>query len=335
VSDERGRPVIVIGMHRSGTSLLTRVINLCGVRVDPESEMMPASWENPRGYWEPEYLAELNDSMFDLVGSAWYAPRAFALNDLVLAPSFRARMQARIDERNSESSSFLWKDPRLSLTLPLWRPLLKDPVVLICMRNPAAVSASLSARNGFPRPYAYALWELYVEFALAYASREPHTVVHYEQLMTEPRLTIERLMEWLAAMGVEFEHAPLLQEAYDECVPFLDRQHREPDELELDPLAQPEQKELYAKILPIGVGEQPEVVFDEQRLRVHEEELAGVRATLEDRWWHRRAEQWQLEMLEEVRAISKNASALERGVEDLASALRSRLYGPRRRTRLA
>jgi hypothetical protein len=244
-------------------------------------------------------------------------------------------MQARIDERSSEPSSFLWKDPRLSLTWPLWRPLLAEPVVLICMRNPAAVAASLSARNGFPRPSSYALWELYVEFALAYASCDRHTIVHYEQLMADPRTQIERLIEWLAAMGVEFDGAPSLQEAYDECVPMLDRQHREPDELELDPLAQPEQKELYAKLLSAGVGEQPEVVFDKERLLAHEDELAGMRATLEDRWWHRRAEHWQLEMLEEVRAIAKSTSTLERSAEDLASSLRSRLYGPRRRTRLA
>jgi hypothetical protein len=336
VSDEqRGAPVIVLGMHRSGTSLLTRIVNLCGVRIDPESAMMPASWENPRGYWEPEYLAELNDAMLDLAGSAWYAPRAFQLRELTLAPSFRTRMQARIDERNTEPSSFVWKDPRLSITWPLWRPLLADPVVLICMRNPAAVSASLSARNGFPREHSYALWELYVEFALAYASHERHTIVHYEQIMADPGLQIGRLLDWLDAMGVVRDGPVLTQDACDECVPVLDRQHREPDELELDPLAQNEQKALYARLWQVGIGEQPEVVFDEERLRAHEEELARVRPTLEDRWWHKRAEQWQLEVLDELRSIAKSASALERGAEEVASSLRSRLYGRRRGTPLA
>jgi hypothetical protein len=330
VSDERGRPVIVLGMHRSGTSLLTRVVNLCGVRVDPESEMMLPSWENPRGYWEPEYLADLNDAMFEILGSAWYAPRAFALRSLELAPSFQARMQSRVDERSAEPTSFLWKDPRLSLTWPLWRPLLSDPVVLLCMRNPAAVAASLAARNGFPREHSYALWELHVEFALSYISAERHTIVHYEQLMAEPRATIEELFEWLGAMGVVFEAPPAIDEACDECVPVLDRQHREPDELEFDPLAEREQKDLYARLLQTTLGEQPEVSFDAARLQAHEDNLVPMRANLEYRWWHKRVEHWQVEVLDELRTLSKNATDLERGVADLTSTLRSRLYGPRR-----
>jgi hypothetical protein len=323
VSDERGPPVIVLGMHRSGTSLLTRVVNLCGVRVDPESEMMRASWENPRGYWEPEYLADLNDAIFDLVGSAWYAPRAFALAALELPPSFRARLQARVDERTAELTSFLWKDPRLSLTWPLWRPLLSDPIVLLCMRNPAAVSASLAARNGFPREHSYALWELHVELGLSYVSADRHTIVHYEQLMAEPRRTIERLLEWLNAMGVVFEAPPSIDEACDECVPAYDRQHRNPDELELDPLAEPQQKALYARLLHTRIGEQPEVSFDASRLQAQEDKVVPIRTWLEDRWWHKRTEHWQADLLDEIKALTKGVAGLERAVKKLTSELRS------------
>ncbi len=64
---------IVLGMHRSGTSMLTRLINLAGAYVGPEHLLLAPHEENPKGFWERRDTIMVNEAILQLHGCAWYS----------------------------------------------------------------------------------------------------------------------------------------------------------------------------------------------------------------------------------------------------------------------
>jgi hypothetical protein len=67
-------PLVVLGMHRSGTSAITRTVNLLGVPLGASDDLMPANEGNPTGYWESRALVDLNDEILACFGGSWSAP---------------------------------------------------------------------------------------------------------------------------------------------------------------------------------------------------------------------------------------------------------------------
>src|SRR5215469_9555194 len=68
------RAVFVLGMHRSGTSAVTRVLNLLGVELG--TGLMAASPDNERGYWEHLGIVQEHDQLLEALGSSWDDVRA-------------------------------------------------------------------------------------------------------------------------------------------------------------------------------------------------------------------------------------------------------------------
>src|SRR4029453_4502858 len=119
------RLVCVLGMHRSGTSLITRMLNVLGVYLGPNERLMKPQEDNPRGYWEHQLITDLNDAILARLGGSWHEPptfspdwgRAAGLADL------RRKAQAVIHEDFATAECWGWKDPRTCLTLPFWQRL--------------------------------------------------------------------------------------------------------------------------------------------------------------------------------------------------------------------
>lgn len=66
------RAVCVLGMHRSGTSLITRVLNLLGVYLGPEEHLITANADNPKGFWEHDLFKRRNDEILERLGGTWH-----------------------------------------------------------------------------------------------------------------------------------------------------------------------------------------------------------------------------------------------------------------------
>src|SRR5438552_5828109 len=66
--------ICIAGAHRSGTSMLTRLLHTCGLYLGPESELMPAQADNPEGFWEHLGFVALNDELLNELGGAWDLP---------------------------------------------------------------------------------------------------------------------------------------------------------------------------------------------------------------------------------------------------------------------
>lgn len=162
--------VLVVGMHRSGTSALTRTLNLLGCDLPHTLMGETASHEasNPAGHWESAAIAAFNDRILASAGttwrdcqpfsSAWYASPRFG--------DFKAQAQEILAAEFGSSNFFVLKDPRISKLLPFWLDALEtfdvEPLVASIVRNPAEVSASLEVRNGLDPSYCELLWLRYV-----------------------------------------------------------------------------------------------------------------------------------------------------------------------------
>jgi hypothetical protein len=180
--------ICVLGMHRSGTSLLTRVLNLAGVDIGSEKALTtePVA-DNPKGYWEHHALTGISDAIIKRYGGTWDRPPVLRLgweSDAAF-DDLRDRARQLIDEQFSNASIWGWKDPRTCLTLPFWQLLLPHMRYIICLRNPIDVAASLARRDGFSNDKSYSLWLTYVSAALKYSEGKPRLVVVYEDLMSD------------------------------------------------------------------------------------------------------------------------------------------------------
>lgn len=191
--------VCVLGMHRSGTSLLTRILNLIGVYLGPERDMPRPRDGNPTGHWEQDEFMFLNDAILTAYGGRWDAPPIFP-PDWESAPSLdevKQRARIFIQDTFGEAEMWGWKDPRNCLTLPFWQQLLPNLRCILCLRNPVDVARSLANRDSFSAEKSSSLWLRYVDSALAHSERNPRLIVFYEDLMDDWLTELRRLAAFL------------------------------------------------------------------------------------------------------------------------------------------
>lgn len=177
--------VCVLGMHRSGTSLLTGILDLIGFSTGPDSHLMVANEFNPKGFWEHQQITDLNDEILRRLGGRWDQPPVFPIHWEYAANFADLRQQARsiVREDFGALQSWCWKDPRSCLTLPFWRTLLPRMTYLVCLRSPADVAHSLARRDGFPSQKSSALWLAYTRAALVNSAGEKRLLLFYDDML--------------------------------------------------------------------------------------------------------------------------------------------------------
>ena len=154
--------IVVLGMHRSGTSALARIVSFLGAALP--KHLLPANETNPRGHWEPAPLVALHDQLLSALDSSWDDWRAPAprWRDNEVAAKFSGRIQQTLDEEYGNAALFVLKDPRLCRTLPYWMSVLEKTGIrtapLIIVRNPLEVAESLRERDGISFEKAMLLW---------------------------------------------------------------------------------------------------------------------------------------------------------------------------------
>ena len=195
---EVGKSVILVtGMHRSGTSAVTRVLGLLGCampRVESESAL-----DNERGFWENPAIRDLNDRILASAGSAWddwepFDPRWYASP---IAGEFRDDARAILEGEFADGRLFVLKDPRVCRLLPFWIDVVRsfgaEPFMVSPIRNPLDVAASLEKRNGIHPSIGLLMWLRHVLDAEA-ASRDLKRVhLRYEHLLFKTHAVVDRL----------------------------------------------------------------------------------------------------------------------------------------------
>jgi len=203
ISDSRQEFVLILGMHRSGTSALARVLNLAGLCL-PKNLLEP-NQDNPLGYWEPKNTVKTNNQLLQQIGRHWADPKPMPdgwveqfldcpQNSIVLE-ALNTEMTQSVDN----GRGLVIKDPRLSRVMPVWHTALQqlgaEVVCLIACRNPMNVYHSLQARDRFERKHALELWLSYMLEAERVTRGMRRVVVHYDCLLTHWRRTLQTIRE--------------------------------------------------------------------------------------------------------------------------------------------
>ncbi len=202
-SSNARKAVIVLGMHRSGTSALTRVLGYCGAAL-PSCDYLDAHESNPLGHWEPRRIVEAHDRFLADAGLGWdeifdYSRHLFNSR---LAETYRSRLTEIAKREYGDSGLFVLKDPRLSRLMPLWRPVLNAldsaPHAVIAVRNPLEVAASLLRRDGWDEYRALVVWMRYMLSAERDTRDMPRCFVRHEALVCDWRPVVNAIAGQLA-----------------------------------------------------------------------------------------------------------------------------------------
>ncbi len=200
--DVTNRAVVVLGMHRSGTSALTRIVSLLGAGLP--GNLMPETDDNPHGYWESWDLSRLNNALFATAGTAWHHDSSIPIEWFGSgeARQLRPRARAFVQQAFRENDLLVLKDPRLCRLLPFWRSVLEELDVgvsyLLIARHPDEVFWSLEARNamklqGFSSSdKAHLLWLRYVLEAEQHTRGTARSILTYDGLLDDWEATVRR-----------------------------------------------------------------------------------------------------------------------------------------------
>ena len=200
----RSRPaLLVLGMHRSGTSALTGALELCGAWVGETSELTDANPENPRGFWERRDVREICDRLLHAAGVDWWRVTQFEPEVIPRAVLAEEGTEfAKVVSSLDEHGTWVLKEPRLCFLLPVLRDCITNPICIQIVRNPLEVARSLQVRNGFTISAGIGLWEVYNRLALKASKNLPRVRVCHQALVLHPLETFDELIERLAEFGV-------------------------------------------------------------------------------------------------------------------------------------
>ncbi|MEP3477408.1 MAG: glycosyltransferase [Hyphomicrobiales bacterium] len=244
--------ILVLGMHRSGTSAITRVLNLMGAAL-PQN-ILGANKGNEAGHWEPEKLIELHDELLTELDSTWADWRSIDLNkasdDRYLY--YKNRIQKIIKEEYKDSKLFVLKDPRICQLLPFYSEVLEQsnikPKIVFQFRNPMDVMDSLRTRNEMLASDAALLWLQYV-LSSEKSSRDLERVfIKYDDVLNDWRTCHEMIV---SSLDVDWLYT--LDEIEDQVDRFISPKHchhsHKDEEVLFDPLLRQWVGETYAALL--------------------------------------------------------------------------------------
>ena len=165
--------IVVLGMHRSGTSCLAGMLAAGGLASAGEAVR---NWDNARGHHEMLDVVRLNEAVLAHSGGHWLSPPAEVRWTDEQAAARDRLLRARIDGRPA-----LLKDPRTLLALPFWRASRVPYHVIGIVRHPLAVARSLESWRGMPLAEGVALWSAHNRALAADRARHGYPLVDFEQ----------------------------------------------------------------------------------------------------------------------------------------------------------
>ena len=207
--------IVVLGMHRSGTSALTRGLQLLGVGLG-DNLMPPIAGNNDKGFWEDWDINALNVKLLHHLGSEWHmlglAGRQQSQEECLAEFLMPAVDLLRSKLKNN--TIFGMKDPRMARLLPFWQAAFRRlglPVgYVLAVRNPLSVARSLWNRDQFDPVKSYYLWLEHMIPAVLHTQNCRRAVVDYDRLMEAPVIQLRRISRQL---GLSFcETDPACQE---------------------------------------------------------------------------------------------------------------------------
>lgn len=230
--------VLVLGMHRSGTSASAGVLKLLGASLG--SRLMPAGYDNPKGFWENLDAVQIDDTLLSALERRWDDVRAMPddWQSSAAAASARESIEILVEDEFADIPLWAVKDPRLSRCAPVWLEGLGNigvrPVVMLVIRHPEEVAASLQDRSGDLPAISRLLWLRHIVDAEVATRGYPRCVITYDALLDDWRGCMDAVS---SRLGVKWPKA--FGTVADDIATFLGknvRSHSSTDQTVADPL---------------------------------------------------------------------------------------------------
>ncbi|MCX5871527.1 MAG: glycosyltransferase [Deltaproteobacteria bacterium] len=216
--------IVVLGMHRSGTSVITRALEVMGVQLG--DRLLPTMKDvNAKGFWEDLDLNALDEEMLDALNVNWHhlAPIDVGDVEVLRQKGYFLRAVELLRQKVGNVPNFGFKDPRVAKLLPFWKEVFRhcqfDVSYVVVIRHPLSVAKSLAKRNGFDAEKSYLLWLGHVITSISDTAGDKRVLVDYDCLMQLPERELSRV-----AKGLDLVIDPTKLQSYQS--EFLDQKLR-------------------------------------------------------------------------------------------------------------
>lgn len=285
-ADPRTRPIIIVGMDRSGTSMVANLVHRWGAYGGNPEQLAQGNVGNIHGYWENELLGGFNRVLSRDAEVPEFWDRAFAdtLVEKASDPHWRGVAEGLVSMLAGEDRIWFWKEPDISLYLPFWKRIWGEATYVITVRNPCDSALSWQdfevpdhARSTVSTVAATLLrWQVMMTSILEHTQGTHRIFIPYENLMHNPNEQCRRLYDFLSDIyAVDRLDDAELAEASQVVDPRSWRNRASVPFADLD-VATPEQKDLYELVL--AMVDNPETPFDAARYPMY----AGWREYLQN-----------------------------------------------------
>jgi hypothetical protein len=200
VNNKHKKLLVVLTMHRSGSSAITNSLPVLGVHLG-DSLLPGIEGNNPKGFFEDQDLNALNIEMLKAVGNDWHhlAPLDGTDFDLLQRRGFILRATEMLRAKTKDIDTFGFKDPRVSKLLPIWQKVFAycrfEVGYLLILRNPISVARSLHQRNAFVSGKSYLLWLQHVLAGVTQTEAAKRVIVDYDEFLLSPDSYLETCAE--------------------------------------------------------------------------------------------------------------------------------------------
>ena len=251
---ENSKLIVVLGMHRSGTSTITRGLQVLGVKLG-DRLIPPVKGDNDKGYWEDIDLTSLNIEMLNVIDSDWQNLAAIEPKDVdtLHKEGFFLRANELLQKKVASMSVFGFKDPRTAKLMPFWKGVFDhcqfDVSYVIAIRHPHSVAKSLERRGGMETTQSHLLWLGHLINSLAGSAGYKRVLVDYDCLMHSPDHELNRMAKHL---DLEIDPSELQSYMTEFIDPGLRHTAFKPNDFLLDGACPPIVREAYIALLDVA-----------------------------------------------------------------------------------
>jgi hypothetical protein len=182
-------------MHRSGLSMVVRLLYECGVYLGNAIDLVPPSPANRERYWDNRHFVDINDRLLATLGGSWDFPPKIGGEWRDIPELATCRDDAnRLIQQFDPYPPWAWKDPRNSLTVRFWASMVPDLQVVVCLRHPLDVAESLRRWSYSTLEFGLNLWLEYNQRVLADTPSAKRVITHYDSYFVQPQEELQRVL---------------------------------------------------------------------------------------------------------------------------------------------
>lgn len=198
--------ICILGMHRSGTSMLARILNIGGVYLGEPSNLSGRSESNAKGHWENKEVLRINEEILRRLGGSWDNPPKLVngWEDNANLDDLRVRAVEFSKQMNAMSDVWCFKDPRTCITISFWKKVIPDMLYVIPVRSSLDVAWSLRKRDGISLLKGIYLWTIYWSSILNGVRDEKRIFSIYGNYFSDWRNELGRVMNFINDESVSY-----------------------------------------------------------------------------------------------------------------------------------